>query len=177
MSATNRGDVRRERDAYQTPVWAVEAIVREIAWGTCPRVLEPCAGDGVISNYIDLKIGHAEVTAFDIEPSSSRMKQQDFLEYSHWWPFDFCITNPPFSLAKEFIDKALEVSNCAIMLLPKSFDGSVGRKEWWQRHPPTAEYTLSRRPSFTGDGKTDSEVYQWLVFDSTGRQKRGWYWL
>lgn len=171
MSSTNRGAKRMERDAYPTPGWAVEAMAEKIVWhGGIANVLEPCIGTGVIadvllSNYVD-SVDWAEIE-----------QGRDFLTYEFGRKFDFVVTNPPFSLAKEFIDRSLTLANCVIMLLPLSFMGSKKRRDWWRSHPYTAIFYLSQRPSFTNDGKTDSECYAWVVFDSTGRQKIGCHWI
>ena len=172
MSATNRGAKRRERDAYSTPYWCTEAIMGQLVIPEGSSVLEPCVGKEAIWEVLSRFFHEADMDWFEIE------RGQDFLNGLHGnTRYDFIITNPPFSLAQEFVDKSLSLANCVIMLLPQSFFGSQGRKEWWQKHPPTAQFILSRRPSFTGDGRTDSEVYSWVVWDSTGRQKHGWYWI
>jgi hypothetical protein len=154
----------------------VEVLVPEIVWCENPLVLEPCAGDGAIVDVLNHMVcGH--ILASDINLDCRYGNGEDFITSPDHQRYDFIVTNPPFSLAKEFIDRALEVANCVIMLLPQSFFGSQSRKEWWKSHPPTAQFILSKRPSFTGNGKTDSEVYSWVVWDTTGRQKVGWHWL
>lgn len=172
MSATNRGTKRRERDAYQTPPEAIDPLIREIAWGSDPQILEPCIGDGHISSLLILRGVTQRVEWCEIS------KGRDFLTHDFGGKrFDYAVSNPPFSYSKEFVDRALEVANCVIMLLPQSFFGAVCRRDWWRKHPPTAQFILSHRPSFTNDGRTDSEVYSWVVWDAVGRQKRGWYWI
>lgn len=178
MSATNRGAKRRDRDFYETPAWCTEAIVKEMAWGYEPSVWEPAAGSGAIADVIKRSVPHACVKSTDIAPQSCSVEQGDFFtdfEFRSKW--DFIITNPPFSLAQEFIDRSLDLANCVVMLLPLSFMGSKKRRDWWRARPYTAIHYLSQRPSFTGDGKTDAECYAWVVWDKTDRQKKGCYWL
>lgn len=175
MSSTNRGAKRKEKDAYPTPSWCTELICNEIAWSECGYFLEPCVGDGAISSVVSAHLGGRNRMFFDwCEISQGR----DFLTWDFGGRrFDFILTNPPFSIAQEFIERSLSISNCVIMLLPLGFYGSEGRHEWWTQHEPTAQFILSKRPMFSKnkDGKwgTDSETYAWLVWDSTGRQKRG----
>lgn len=171
MSATNRGAKRRERDQYPTPTWCTDVLMNEIVIPPNSSVIEPCMGTGAIWDVLKWYFDESLMDWCEID------KGKDFLTTHVISQFDFCITNPPFTYSQEFVDRALDIANCVIMLLPQSFFGSGKRKEWWQKHPPTAQFILSRRPSFTGDGKTDSEVYSWVVWDSTGRQKRGWYWI
>jgi len=170
MSATNRCNTRNPYDFYRTPKWCTEAIADQIHWHNgLVDVLEPCIGDGAISNvllgkYVD-HVEWAEIT-----------KGRDFLTYDFGRRFDFVVTNPPFSLAQEFIEKSLTLANCVVMLLRLNFLASKSRKEFWEKHPPTAIHVLTKRPSFTGNG-TDATDYAWFVWDSTGRQKKGFYWL
>ena len=180
MSATNRGAKRVDKDVYNTPSWATELIVREIAWGDSAIVLEPCAGQGAIAEVL-VRCNVGAVETADIDASAPFGNGEDFLTTEYDVKYDFILTNPPFSLAQEFIEKSLRIANCVIMLLPLGFYGAESRHEWWAAHEPTAQFVLSKRPMFgkNKDGKwgSDSETYAWLVWDSTGRQKRGFYHL
>jgi hypothetical protein len=101
MSATNRGAKRAQRDAYPTPTWCTEAIVRQIVWGPEPWVFEPCAGDGSISEVLRSMHLSEQLSENDIDWDEG----YDFLDYGDVGStrFDFIITNPPFSLAQEFV--------------------------------------------------------------------------
>ena len=170
MSSTNRGAKRVERDAYNTPTEAVEALIPHLVLDPTWWMLEPCVGSGNILRAFQPYVGVVEVCEI-AEPYSI-----DFLTYDAGRRYDLIVTNPPFSLAQEFVTKALELANCVIMLLPLSFLGSQRRRDWWRQHPPTAIFILSKRPSFTGKG-TDATEYGWFVIDTTGRQKVGIHWL
>ena len=171
MSATNRGAVRRERDYYPTPEWCTEAIVRRLRWPGCPAILEPCRGDGAIIRVLK-RYGFSDIEWAEIADG------RDFLTWDFGRQFDFVITNPPFSLARQFIDRSLELADCVVMLLPLSFLASKRRRNWWRSgREPTALHVLSRRPSFTGDNRTDATDYAWYVWDKTGRQDAGIFWL
>ena len=61
---------------------------------------------------------------------------------------DLILTNPPFTLAKEFIEKALSESDTVCMLQRVNYLGSVGRKEFWNKNPPTHLFVLANRPKF-----------------------------
>ncbi|MCL6453571.1 MAG: hypothetical protein K6T78_08080 [Alicyclobacillus sp.] len=157
MSATGRGAVRREHDAYQTPRWVIEALLDKIGPLVHGKtVLEPCAGEGEIVRSLQER--GALVTAFDIQAGT------DFLAVDcadkHW---DWCITNPPYRYAQEFADKAMQVADAVVMLLRLGFLAGQKRRAWWQAHKPDVVYVLSRRPSFTGRG-TDSTDYAWVLW-------------
>lgn len=182
MSSTNRGAKRKERDFYETPSWCTEILIPEIVWGDAPSIWEPAAGCGAILDVISRNIP-CQYLGTDIEPRNGHI-QKDFLETDVRAPrrkWDFIITNPPFSLAQPFIDKATQIANCTIMLLPLNFMGSAERHEWWKAHTPTGKGILSRRPGFAKnkDGKwgTDSDTYAWFIWDKTGRQRTGDFFL
>jgi type I restriction-modification system DNA methylase subunit len=172
MSATGRAlTKRREYDFYETPTWATELIIKEIVFPNDPSVLEPCCGSGAIVKVIEDR-ANATVVQFDIRDG----EEFDFLNMEFGCRFDFSITNPPYSLAREFVEHSLRLANCTVMLLRLNFLASSKRKEFWQKHPPTAIHVLTKRPSFTGKG-SDATDYGWFVWDYTGRQKRGIHWL
>lgn len=93
-----------------------------------------------------------------------------------WQPeqkYKTIITNPPYSLAMEFILKSFELvepDGEVIMLLRLAFLESKKRYDFWQKHPVNKLYILSERPSFTGKG-TDATAYGWFVWDNSGKQE------
>lgn len=83
------------------------------------------------------------------------------------------ITNPPYSLAQQFVEKSFELAGKdtdIIMLLRLAFLESKKRRDFWQRHPVSGLYVLSERPSFTGS-RTDSAAYAWFVWNKSETQK------
>lgn len=85
--------------------------------------------------------------------------------------FDMVITNPPFSLAIEFIRKALLVvkpGGYVVMLLRLNFFGSEDRNRFFlDGKMPQWAYVHSKRLGFTPDGKTDSIEYMHAIFRKT----------
>lgn len=81
------------------------------------------------------------------------------------------VTNPPFSLAEEFIRHSRELYPQAelVFLLRLNFAGSVGRLPLWRDLGTPDVYVLPNRPSFTG-GKTDSCEYAWFRWPSEARE-------
>ena len=70
----------------------------------------------------------------------------DFLTENYPEKFNNVITNPPFSLAKEFAEKALEVSTGKVILFAKiQFLEGRQRKDFFAAHPPKAVYVFSKR--------------------------------
>lgn len=79
------------------------------------------------------------------------------------WAGEHVLMNPPFALAKEFVEKAITEAETAIVLLRLAYLGSKRRAIFWQAHPPSGLVVLAPRPSFMG-GKTDSADYGWFVW-------------
>jgi len=171
MSSTGRGATRRPNDDYQTPPRAIDALLHHVR--PFGRVLEPCRGSGNI--YRALENCRPRVTLLDwCELAEGR----DFFDLEAPPRFyDWIVTNPPFSLAQEFIDRSLLLATNVVMLLRLNFLESEVRREWWQTRLPTAIYVLSQRPGFldaagnriggaNGKGGTDSCAYGWFVWST-----------
>lgn len=171
MSATNRGSKRHQYDFYSTPVHCTEAICSQLVFPQRSCILEPCSGEGAIARVVE-RFTNEQMMEFDIQ------RGEDFLELdmSTYGRFDMVITNPPFSIAQEFVEKSLLISNCVVMLLRMNFVASAKRKEFWERNPWTGCGVLTKRPSFTGKG-TDATDYAWFIWDKTERQRKGMFWL
>lgn len=164
MSSTNRGAVRNPRDLYRTPLYTIRAILPYVQWDKVGTLLEPCCGDGRIIKEAKREHKKIGTLGMDLVPDGSEYIAQDYLKYIYHPPFSLILTNPPFSLAQEFITKAVIDASCVIMLLRLNYLGSQKRHKWWQKHLPTHVFALSRRPDFTGEGG-DSCDYGWFVWD------------
>ena len=79
------------------------------------------------------------------------------------------ITNPPFSLSIEFLNKSLIEANTICYLQRLNWLGSGIRKEFWNLNIPDKLFVLSKRPQFKkelglGSG-TDATEYGWFIWD------------
>lgn len=180
MSSTQRGYDRHKSDYYNTPAQAVRDFLS--AWLVdCSDVgerpdkvfwLDPCAGGDATHGmaYADViteEFG-ADVLTVDIREDSRAEVKGDYLTMPVDEPKPFVvISNPPFALAREFIEKGLrDVADggYVVMLLRLNFLGSNDRYPFFMEHMPERIYTHHRRMSFTDDGKTDSVEYAHLVW-------------
>lgn len=144
---------RKAYDVYETPKWAVEALLKVIPIDYSLTYLEPCRASGRIYNELPIGSAWGEIR-----------EGVDYLNTTYN-PVDRVISNPPYSLAQEFATKALGEADVVIMLLRLGFLESMKRWEWWQDNAPSSLLVLSQRPSFTEDGKTDGAGYAWFVWD------------
>ena len=172
MSATNRGSTRHKDDFYETPGWCTEALMPHLEcylMGKAkPQFLEPAAGSGAVMRVVDNYFDPGDrLHGIDINPRMRGVKAGDFLQIPPVPEYDVIITNPPYSLALEFVQRALEWRrdeySIVAMLLRVNFLGSRKRAKWLRDHPPRLHVT-PRRPCFTGDGKTDATEYAWFVW-------------
>ena len=138
MSATNRGTVKNENDFYPTPEYTIDSILEEIDFSKVHSFREPCRGNGAIYDKV-------LITKKDYYELS---EGKDYLVGSAAERVDLILTNPPFSLAKEFIEKAIKESDTVCMLQRVNFLGSQIRKAFWHKYPPTHLFVLAQRPKF-----------------------------
>ena len=155
--------MRNPYDYYPTPEWCYEKL--PIDWSQFNKVLEPCKGDGRIVSFLEDK--ELEVDWCEIQEGV------DF--FNHTKEVDLIITNPPFSIAQEFIEHSMSLAPTVIMLLRINFLGSQKRYSFWQQFPPDGLYILSKRPSFTGTG-TDATDYAWFVWSDI-KELQGLHWI
>lgn len=144
-----------ELDYFPTPPWATRALcewlVGELGFLPIRRgtVWEPACGEMHMAKPLAEYFAH--VRASDVFPYRIEHELADFLLASA--PIDarnsvdLLISNPPFLLAKEFIDAALKVARLGVaMLVRTSFaEGKERYREIWSRIPPTFELVFSER--------------------------------
>lgn len=177
MSATGRSDVRLKNDAYYTPAWCVHALLREVRLPP-GRWLEPAAGEGAIIRAVTEVMDGVEWYAAEVRKEACKVlysldvptEERDWLKplsivYGLEPRVDVVITNPPYSLAMEFIQRAFKVTNGpVVMLLRLPFLASQKRAAFFREHAPDI-YILPKRPSFTSKG-SDATDYAWFVWPS-----------
>jgi len=157
MSSTNRGAIRSPRDFYATPHYTVASLLSVLDTERLSKMTfgEPCRGTGAIADKISAAHHHYAEISEGIDYLITPMAA------------DIIITNPPFSLALEFLQKSLREAQTVIYLLRLNFLGSQARHEFWKRNRPSHVLVLSKRPSFCGGG-SDSTEYAWFCWDGLG---------
>jgi hypothetical protein len=139
MSQRNSGYERLLNDAYSTPAWVTEALIPHLLASHC-RVWECAAGSGQMVEA--LRHAGYTVTATDITDG------QDFLTTEPGTSFLGIVTNPPYELATEFIERALRLvpsDGFVAMLLRCDFDHAVSRQHLFGNCAVFAKKVVLRR--------------------------------
>jgi 16S rRNA G1207 methylase RsmC len=166
-------------DDFPTPNDVIDQCLSKIVRPTYRMVLEPAAGDGRICKALKEKVPTALIHAVEIQQKHKEALEKvcnnvtigDFLTRDNLGLYDLIITNPPYSMAEEYVHKCLrclEPYGQLVLLLRLGFLESQGRwKRLWSvvDNRPSKVCVLAKRPSFSGDGATDATAYCWMVWD------------
>lgn len=172
---------------YTPPAYARQCVDKVLPWFPVrpdAAILEPSAGGGSFLGPLRRAFPSASIMAMDLEPGASiilpgkveAIQRGDFLTHRFARHFDLIVGNPPFLLAKEFIIKALTLAPTLVFFLRLGFLASLRRYHFWQRYPPSRVFVLPKRPSCTGDGRTDRYDYCFVGWRSGEYQTR-LHWL
>lgn len=169
-SRNNTGQ-RREKDLYETPYSMTHQLFEVEYFSRRDPVLEPAAGLGAIAEVL-CREGFKDVTIKDISHGD------DFLKYDGP-KVPYIITNPPYSLNIEFIEKCKEVAEQKFaLLLPTDYLHGIERYNRIfldQKFPLKAFHVFIRRPMLGDplreDGKyrTGMTTYAWYVWEKNHR--------
>lgn len=163
MSQRVSGYERKERDLYETPEWVTDALVGFI---DTKRILwEPAAGSGKMVRAL-LKHGF-EVLGSDIDEGD------DFLQADGCFTpaAEAIVTNPPYVLAREFIEHALDLmkpsKGMVAMLLRTDFDHATSRRHLFADCPPFwTKIVLTKRIRWFEDSKGQPSFnHAWFIWD------------
>jgi hypothetical protein len=171
---------RVAHDFYETPEWCTLALLDNHQFPKSEVVFEPACGKGAISEVL--------------RRQGFKVFSQDLVEYGYEYGmagYDFLeevadvkgtiITNPPYKLAKEFVETALRLTKyhqgSFAMLLRNEFDSAKTRRRLFGWCPAfTRKIVLLDRPvwfeekkpmhTLPGYKKTSPRHnYSWFVWD------------
>jgi len=189
MSSTNRKNAvkRHVSDYYVTPQSSIkdflDAFNADFPMGnTLLSILDPCAGGDAkhlmaypeaISKYSGWNI--RKFSTVDIRDDSLAEVKMDYLtSVPDESPYDIVITNPPFNIALDIINRAfmnVKDGGMVIMLLRLNFFGSHQRHDWFVKNPPFVFYIHSKRMKFMDTNSTDSIEYMHCVWKKGTQNK------
>lgn len=130
---------RVQYDYYATPPEAVEKLLKQRTFDGV-KVLEPCVGGGHIMGALKQAMPQADFTALDIvDRGYPGTIKADFLTWEGPADYDTIITNPPYMLASEFIEKChehLKDGGQLAMFLKIQFLEGMKRESLFTQYPP-----------------------------------------
>ena len=199
FSKVNRGK-RNKNDLYQTPPSLTQEIINREMKDELKGsfILEPACGFNAIVNVLKdngfYNIDHTDL-AWGKDLNVKRVQGIDFfklnddkynfymyedfnkkIEFSYceyeFIKYQYVITNPPYSLAKEFVLNAKKICRKKIIMLLKLdfLHGQNRLEELWRdkEFPLKKVYVLSRYPMLKDTVRDDGKF-------NTGMQTYGWY--
>ena len=158
---------RVESDYYPTPPEVTEALLHELELPSGTRIWEPACGEGHMANVF--KAHGLAVTATDIQDQGYGVGGTDFLT-TEPVECDWIITNPPFSLAEQFIRRCAEMNKPFALLLKSQYWHARSRMPLFRECQPTLVLPLTWRPDFLfkkrGGGSPLMDCI-WCVWDGS----------
>ena len=156
LAGGNPENGRVENDYYATNPKAVEMLLTNYTFNAA-TILEPCVGGGHIANAINNFFANQRViTGLDlVDRGYPNTIVQNFLTWETDKKFEGIITNPPFSLAQEFIEKGMELltdDGQMAMFLKIQFLEGAKRKEFFEKYPPKYIYVFRNRMATWNNG-------------------------
>ena len=175
LGASNHSEVEREKDDYYaTDPKALEIFLNRIDEDGVrlhKNIWECACGEGHLSEV--LKNRGYKVWSTDLIDRGYGSGNTDFLKSI---PDSWCgdiLTNPPYKYAKEFVEKALEVTRIGaytVMFLKIQFLEGQGRRKLFKKHPPKYVYVNSVRQTCYLNGDMSKKLssaacYCWFVWE------------
>lgn len=155
LAGGNPSRGRVENDFYATHPDSTKALL-EVEKIIYPA-LEPACGEGHISKLIE----DPSLVSTDLVYRGYGGKNEvDFLTTDYdGFNFETVITNPPFNLFQEFVEKALEVARKKVIFFGKlqALEGQK-RATFLQKTPLKYVYVFKKRQQPMRNGKTNDEI-------------------
>ena len=206
--AAHRGggkSMRQEDDFYATDPKALRMLIE----GGCSAWLnshftniqrhhvpiwECACGNGNLATMLKFSKGGFDVIATDLKDRGYGLSGNDFLKMDANWLYhnifytvDTILTNPPYSLATEFIEHALDIlPDGGLYIAFMNIGYLAGQKRWqrvYQFGTLREVYVFSKRMEVWKNGEPPKDKcgsianYAWYVFQKGYKGQPTLYWL
>jgi len=152
LAGGNPSRGRVENDFYATHPDSTKALL-EVEQIIYPA-LEPSCGEGHISKLLGEK-----TVSMDLIDRGYGITGIDFLKFDFPEKFNTVITNPPFNLFQEFVEKALSIAEKKVIMFGKlqALEGQK-RASFLQTTPLKTVYVFKKRQQPMRNGKENDEI-------------------
>lgn len=176
LGASNHSGGEREiDDYYATDPKALEVFLDKIDEDGIrlhKNIWECACGEGHLSEVLKSR-GYSVKSTDIIDRGYSETSPVDFLKTNSYIYKGDILTNPPYKYAKEFVEKAMEVTRIGaytVMFLKIQFLEGQARKELFKKYPPKYVYVNSKRQIcyINGDMSrkmSSASCYCWFVWE------------
>lgn len=200
LAGGNTTTKRADEDYYATDPQAVIKIMKRLSDigviynHRIESILEPCVGAGHIIEGLKPFIPYGDTTRITAVDIVNRGYPNTIVaDYAQWQTdkkFSFIISNPPYSCAKEFIYKSMELLDSygvLLFYLKLQFLEGKGRKELFEKYPPEYIYVMrNRTPTWkngspvnpdTGKKWAETICFAWFVWEKNIKTEPVIRWL
>lgn len=165
---------RDPNDFYPTPSELCEAALDLIPNTFTPGlILDPGCGTGVWGQaarlrWYDARIEGVEIRDIARPEGYDHLDIEDFRLLKPAPVYDAVIGNPPYKYAESFVrlgmDSLLDGGYMVYLLRLAFLEGQKRAAGLWRKYRPTHVAVCSKRPSFSGNRKTDATAYAIFVW-------------
>lgn len=168
LGANNHCNHERQReDYYATEPSATDWLCKLEHFDG--DILEPACGEGHISKQLK-KAGYRVVSRDIVDRGYGEVA--DFLAIDNVYFDGNIVTNPPYKLAQEFVEKSLQIipeGKKVAMFLKLTFLEGKSRKVLFRNHPPCRIWVSSSRLKCAMNGDFNSigssaTAYAWFIW-------------
>lgn len=167
-----RSEPHDSLDDFPTPPWATRALCEYIAKrhlvDSAMTCREPAANRGHMVRPLMGYFG--EVVGSDIHDYGAGFPVEDYLFGPDPAEVDWTITNPPFRLAQQFIERAMRTSRIGVAVIVRSafLEGVARHRDLFAKHPPSlilqfAERVVMHKGKLSEKGST-ATAYCWIIW-------------
>ena len=160
-------NVVQTRDLFQTPRYAVDLLVPFLP-ANIKRIWEPATGQGRLADRL-------ETQGFEVFKSDLNKLREDVVIYNFLLEYppdlvdkvDGIITNPPFSLKKEFYERCMQYGKPFALLIPADYSGWLIRAtmEGAEKIIPTRRIDYITPSGKSGEGGHTADFHSmWLTW-------------
>lgn len=172
MLGVNPNAVRHPDDFYATDPEALKIFLLQLRKDGVilnSPIWEPACGTGNLSKFL---WDDYTVRSTDLVFRGYGTGGVDFLQQTEVWQGDI-LTNPPFKLAEEFVEKGMELlqeGNKLILFLKIQFLEGQKRRILFKKYPPKYIYCHSSRQRCCLNGEMDkytqpTQFYAWYIWE------------